>query len=284
MAKIGLIQLDNTMEGKVAPRQDAIIELAEKCLLEGADLVFFPEAFQYQCTNRDDKFAIVEKYAAAWQERCAALARKYHAYVVPWDYYVGDDGKAYNSSYILDRNGELVGRYCKCNLTYAEITTNVSHGMDIPVFDLDIGRVGMMICFDNYFPEVAATLGNKGAQLVLYPLFGDTLKPQWELKLRARAADHSFYVAPCQIDSWRKVSFTGMVDPEGNVIAKLEEDNSYLVVDIDIGKEVYTHTGGDLNKPGENLREYLHKCRNFAACKSLADPGTQALDWSEIYH
>ena len=283
MAKIGLIQMNNLMDGRVKARQDALIELAEKCLSEGADLVFFPEAFQYGGINRDDKIAIVETYSADWQKRCAELARKYHAYVVPWDYYC-EDGKAYNTSYILDRNGELVGRYKKCNLTRAELDSNVTHGTEIPVFDLDIGRIGIMICFDNYFPEVAATLGNKGAQLVLYPLYGDTLKPQWELKLRTRAADHSYYVAPCQIDTRQQVSFTGMVDPEGNIIERLVGDHTWRVVDIDIGREVHSNTMGDPSSKGENLREYLHRCRNYAAYTALAEQGTPPKSWDEIYY
>lgn len=284
MAKIGLIQVDNKMSADVKDRQDAIISLAEKCLEEGADLVFFPEAFQYAMINRDDKKLLAEKYSAEWQKRCSSLACRFGAYVVPWDYYTDSDGKTYNTSYILDRNGELVGRYKKCNLTYGEISTGLTNGNEFPVFDLDIGKVGIMICFDNYFPEVAAALGNNGAHLVLYPLYGDTLDPQWELKLRTRAADHSFFVAPCQIDSWRKISFTGMVDPEGNVIERLSEDNTYSVVEVDLGKEVYTHTGGDANGIGENLREYLHKCRNHSAFIHLSEEGTKPLSWEEIYH
>ena len=47
MARIGLIQVDNRMDKDITARQDVLISLAEKCLADGADLVFFPEAFQY---------------------------------------------------------------------------------------------------------------------------------------------------------------------------------------------------------------------------------------------
>ncbi|MBQ8525159.1 MAG: carbon-nitrogen hydrolase family protein [Clostridia bacterium] len=99
-----------------------------------------------------------------------------------------------------------------------------------------------MICFDNYFPESAAALGAKGAQLILYPLYGDTLKIDWELKLRTRAIDHALYIAPCQIDKYFDVAYTGVVDPEGNVVEKLTEVSSYKVVEIDLDKEVITNT------------------------------------------
>lgn len=282
MAKIGFIQVDNKMPCVIEERQNALIALGESCLKQGADLVFFPEFFQYvkQPGIRLEKERL-KKLATAWQERCAALAKKYHAYVVPWDYYVNDDGKVFNSAYILDREGNFIGRYCKCNLTHAERSDGVVEGLEYPVFDLDIGRIGIIICFDNYFPESVAALANQGADLVLYPLYGDTLKPQWELKLRARATDHTLYMASCQISSKLDIAYTGVADPEGNVIARLEEVNTYRVVDIDIGKTVWSNTAA---KPGqtEDLRAYLHKCRNFAAFGSLATQGTPSKEWDEI--
>ena len=281
MAKIGLIQVDNLMEYNIEARQNTLLSLGEACLKEGADLVFFPEAFQY-VKNRDvikDQTSF-EKIASAWKQKCAELAKKYKAYVVPWDYYF-ENGKVYNTSYILDRNGNEVGRYKKCNITHSEIQNGLSMGNDYPVFDLDFGKVGILICFDNYFPEAAACLGNRGAQLVLYPLYGDTLKPQWELKMRARAVDHHFYMASTQL-SLNNIAYTGIVNPLGDVVARLEKANSFMVVDIEVGKEVRTNTPA-IPGQSENLHEYLHKCRNYKSYKSLLNEGTMPKDWDEIF-
>ena len=285
MAKIGLIQMDNKMDGDIYVRQQAMLDMAEKCFKDGADIVLLPEAFQY-VMHRE---VIVDKesfkgIAEEWQKKCSALAKKYHAYFVPWDYNLDEEGNIYNSSYILDRDGELIGRYRKTNITYSEIQRGIICGNEFPVFDLDIGKVGMMICFDNYFPEVAATLGNKGAQMILYPLYGDTLKPQWEIKLKARAVDHNLFVVPCQIDSQQKVSFTGIVGPEGEVIARLEQDNTYQVVEIDLQRTVWSNTAANKDCKGENLREYLHRCRNHKAFTELSEQGTEPWEWSEIYY
>lgn len=65
--------------------------------------------------------------------RCAALAREYHAYIVPWDYEPRYDGRVYNSAYILDREGREIGRYHKVNLTYGELTGGIVNGDDCPV-------------------------------------------------------------------------------------------------------------------------------------------------------
>jgi predicted amidohydrolase len=282
MAKIGLIQGDNKIEYNIEKRQNMLIDLATACFEEGADLVFFPEAFQYD-GNRDimNDPQRLRDTADKWKARCAALAKKYRAYLVPWDYNAVD-GRIYNSSYVLDREGNEVGRYCKCNLTSGEMKNGLSHGEGYPVFDLDIGKVGIMICFDNYFPESAASLANAGAELILYPLYGDTLKPQWELKLRTRAADHSLYVASCQLQSYFDRAFTGIADPEGNIIEKIDSVNSYKVVDIEMGRIVKSDTYA--NHPyGEDLRAYLHKCRNYKAYSSLVGEGTKPLEWDEIF-
>jgi predicted amidohydrolase len=273
------------MDNSVELRQKALLQMAEHCFEEGADLVLFPEAFQYafhrEVIHDRETFRNI---SADWQNQCSALAKKYGAYLAPWDYYIDDDGKLYNTSYILGRDGEFIGRYRKTNITYSEMNRGISRGNEFPVFDLDIGKVGMMICFDNYFPEVAATLGNNGAQLVLYPLYGDTLKPQWELKLRARAADHSMFIVPCQIDTQQEVSFTGIVDPYGEIIARLEQDNTYQVVDIDLSKTVWSNTAAIKDSKGENLREYLHRCRNYKAFDKLAEQGYTPWSWDEIYY
>ena len=277
--------MDNKMDGSIELRQKALIEMAERCFEEGADLVLFPECFQYAVHREVVKdLERLKEIEIDWQKQCASIAKKHGAYLVAWDYHLDDDGKLYNTSYILGRNGEFIGRYRKTNITYGEIQKGVSCGNEFPVFDLDIGKVGIMICFDNYFPEVAANLGNKGAQLVLYPLYGDTLKPQWELKLRARAVDHSMFIVPCQIDTQQEVSFTGVVDPYGEIVERLEEDNTYRVVDVDLSKTVWSNTAAIKDSKGENLREYLHRCRNYKAFDKLAEQGYTPWSWDEIYY
>lgn len=282
--KIGVIQVDHVLNESMESKQEQLIELAEKCLEEGAELVFFPEAFQYtgcrEIKNDPEKLVAV---SSAWKERCSALAKKYNAYVVPWDYEYCD-GKVYNSSYILDRNGVEVGRYRKCQLTYSEeIVGGLTPGDEIPVFDLDIGKVGIMICFDNYFPETARVLGLKGAELVLYPLYGDTLNPQWEIKMKSRAIDNSMYVAPCQIDMINGIregiSYSGIVDPAGHTICRLTEKKSYQVVEIIMGKQVLTHTNGAV----EDIRQYLLCQRNPKAYGEIVAEKKNLWAWDDIY-
>lgn len=199
---------------------------------------------------------------------------------MPWDYEY-NDGKIYNSSYILDRNGVELGRYRKTQLTIGE--HDLTPGDDIPVFDLDFGKVGIMICFDNYFPEVARVLGLKGAELVLYPLYGDTLIPQWEIKMKAKAIDNSMYIASSQIDMYnginKGISYSGVVDPEGRTICRLTEKRSWQVIEITMGKQVLTHT---INIE-EDLKQYLKHQRNPKVFGEIVEETRDVWDWDDIY-
>ena len=166
--KIGLIQVNQIPEDRYEQRLDILENMARACYEEGAELVFFPEAYQHvpDRSVKSDHDRLVRLYNG-WKARCAALAREYHAYIVPWDYEPRYDGRVYNSAYILDREGREIGRYHKVNLTYGELTGGIVNGDDCPVFNLDFGRIGIMICFDNYCPEIARIMGNRGAELIL---------------------------------------------------------------------------------------------------------------------
>ncbi|MBE6589971.1 MAG: carbon-nitrogen hydrolase family protein [Ruminococcaceae bacterium] len=281
--KIGLIQVEQRSEEDYEVRTKKLLDAARECYLEGAELVFFPESYQH-VTNREIIYRPEELRLlnAEWKERCATLSREFGAYLVPWDYEVAEDGSIYNASYILDRDGKEVGRFRKVHLTHGEEMKGISHGMDFPVFNLDFGKVGIMICFDNYFPESARILGNRGAELVLYPLYGDTLIPQWELKMRARAIDNSMYVASCQIGGDLHKAYTGLVSPNGDVLCRLESYSSHLVVEVEMGKEVKTGTTGMAGYT-ENLRAYLERCHRPDAYAGLLEM-TPVREWEEIFH
>jgi len=246
--------------------------------------VFMPECSQYKAAYEQFLPAeLCRMYAQPYKERCAALAKKYSAYVVPWDY-EEKEGKVYNSSYILDRGGEEIGRYRKVNPTPSEINDGVSQGMEYPVFDLDIGKVGIMICFDNYFPESARILALNGAQLILYPLFGDTLKEGWQIKTRARAIDYSVYVAPCHICSCPKdtdVSFTGLIGPDGAVLCKLTGEGCYAVVEIDMNYQAVTSFAGFIGAEEDDIKQFLLKSRNTAAFGPVTRE-VQTPPWEDI--
>ena len=72
--------------------------------------------------------------------------------------YERDGDFIFNTAFLVDRAGELAGTYRKIHLYWPEEREGVSPGNELPVFDLDLGRVGIMICYDSWFPETAKLL------------------------------------------------------------------------------------------------------------------------------
>ena len=275
-AKIGIMQVVADYGWPPDKCIDHMLDLAEECLKEKADIVTVPEWYQY----KSDEAGNVEKsksYIDGNLERSSRLAEKYGAYVATWDIEHGPGGKAYNTSFIFGRDGAEIGRYRKVHPTPGERKHGISGGDDFPVFDLDFAKVGIMICYDNRFPESAGILTHKGAELILYPLYGEweDMVPgdSWEVCLRARAIDNEVYIVPCQLKNRignKRTAFSGIVTPGGYVLKKLEEPGSFAVVDIDLDI-----IDADLVNRGRNnipvTREALLNARNYAAYRALTN-------------
>ncbi len=107
------------------------------------------------------------------------------------------EGVRRNTAVILDRDGSLVGQYFKVHLTQPELDAGCVPGDVLPVFDVDFGRIGIMTCLDNSFPETARTLAVKGAEIIFFPHvqsgYGEI---GWMAQLISRAIDSGVYLVP----------------------------------------------------------------------------------------
>ena len=114
---------------------------------------------------------IAEPIPGPSTEYFGQLAKKHNLYIV-----VGlierDGHLIYNTAVLLGPDGKLVGKYRKVCLPRGEIEDGVAPGSDYPVFETRFGKVGMMICYDGFFPEVARELANRGAEVIAWPVWG----------------------------------------------------------------------------------------------------------------
>ena len=163
--------------------------------------------------------------------------QEYNTYIV-YNFHEYDKGEYYNTSILIGRKGETVGKYRKNQLTVVEYEEGMSPGKGYPVFETDFGRIGMLICFDHYFPQTAEEIVNNGAEIVLISSAGDA-----EEKLSARAMDTGAYFAVC---GWNKENKHGwgparMVSPTGEILAQSDKNTIPAVCDIDLSKRVRRH-------------------------------------------
>ena len=153
---------------------------------------------------------------------------------------------------LFDREGELVGKQRKIHPYWPEEPLGVSPGEGSEVFRTDFGTVGIMICYDSWWPESARLLALKGAELILFPNAG------YEEKiLPARAIDNNVYVVASTLGSPAAI-----VDPRGELLAVSGVDN-VLSAEIDLNDRPKCHpnAGGNLN-PGPGGARWARNARS----------------------
>ncbi|KAF8502463.1 carbon-nitrogen hydrolase [Gautieria morchelliformis] len=158
------------------------------------------------------------------------------------------DGKLYNTATVYNPVGDLVVIHRKVHLfdidipgkiTFKESTT-LTGGSNLTHFDTEFGRIGLGICYDVRFPEMAMVAARRGCAVMIYPgAFNLTTGPMhWELLQRARAVDNQIYVATCspardmaaEYHAW---GHSSVVSPIGDVVATTDEQESIVYADID---------------------------------------------------
>jgi predicted amidohydrolase len=143
---------------------------AEQFIAEASsenDLIVFPEDFILGPLNERNEFA---DYQGHYVKHFQLLASKYHIDIVPGSIIEGDKTGLYNTTYYIDRYGEIHGKYRKVNLWLPE-RSYISPGQGIPVFDTRIGRVGLIICWDLMFPEVFRAMVKERVEIVICPSY-----------------------------------------------------------------------------------------------------------------
>jgi predicted amidohydrolase len=161
------------------------------------------------------------------------MARKYGMYVAT-SLHEREGDRLYNTAVLIGRRGEVVGKYRKVHLALEEAERGLTAGTEFPVFETDFGRVGMMICWDYWFPEPARLLRLKGAEMLLLPIAGDGDPRHWDVTSRARALDNSVYLVASNTVT---ESGSRIIGPTGQVLAETTDDFGVAISEIDLNRE-----------------------------------------------
>lgn len=150
--------------------------LIEKAAREGANLVLLPELFEghYFCQVEDyDLFSLAEEFKGSKTlAHFAKVAKKYHV-VLPVSFFERSGVAYFNSLAMIDSDGSILGLYRKSHIPtgecYEEKFYFAEGDTGFKVFHTSAGKIGVGICWDQWFPEVARILTLKGAELIVYP-------------------------------------------------------------------------------------------------------------------
>lgn len=139
----------------------------------------------------------------------------------------------FNTAVLINPRGEVIGKYRKVCLPHGEVVAGVAPGAEFPVIDTDLGKVGMMVCYDGFFPEVARALAANGAEIIAWPVWGCDPK-----LAQARAGENRVpIVSSTFMDRKDQWMVSGIFDHEGNLAAQADQWGDIAVADIELGRK-----------------------------------------------
>ena len=251
---VGLVQMACGGDPEANRRHalDGIREAAAR----GADIICLQELFasEYFCQTEDARrFDLAEAIPGRSTELCAALARELGVVVIAPVFERRTAGLYHNTAAVIDATGDLLGLYRKQHIPddpqYFEKFYFAPGDLGYRVFDTRAARVGVLICWDQWFPEAARLMALQGAEVIFYPsaigwLAADPATEQetqydaWRTVQRAHAIANGVYVAAVnraghEGDPAGGIHFWGrsfVADPAGRVVAQAAGDSAEVVV------------------------------------------------------
>lgn len=202
-ARIGLVQ----WEMRSMPHVDALLEQVEffvdvvsgyKC-----DFILFPELFNapvmadYNHMQEADAIRELARFTEHIRDRFIEFAIGYNVNIITGSMPYVRDGKLLNISYLCRRDGTW-DSYCKIHPTPIEVKSwGMAGGDELRAFDTDCGKIGILICYDVEFPELARMYAEQGIQLLFVPFLTDTQNGYTRVRhcAQARAIENECYVA-----------------------------------------------------------------------------------------
>ncbi|BEU86636.1 carbon-nitrogen hydrolase family protein [Selenomonas sp. TAMA-11512] len=235
-------------------------ELVADAASRGAQLVVLPELFNtgYRVETRDTELA--ESLTGRTSQWMQDTAQRYGIYLAGALLERGEDGLVYDTAVLVGAEG-LIGRHRKMHLWDAE-NSRFAKGEEIGVYRLPFATVGLLICYEIGFPEMARIQTLKGADVLLYSsAFGRARDYVWDIASRSRALENGVYVVACnRCGQEQDTSFGGLsriVAPDASLLAAAEADGEAVVC-----AEIDSDEAATMRRTLPYLRDLHPKLRN----------------------
>lgn len=229
-------------------KREQFAPLVAEAADRGADLVVLPETLAYYHSGKT-LVECAEPIPGPTSSYFASLAKENRLHLVA-GLVERDEHLVYNTAALFSSDGELVGTYRKVTLPRSEIEAGVTPGDSYPVYDTSLGRIGMMICYDGFFPEVARELAKNGAEVIAWPVWGCN-----PLLARARACENHVYVVSSTYtnasENWMETAVYGL---DGTPLAKATAESSVVMSKVDLNQRLYWNSLGDFRAQIERHR------------------------------
>ncbi|MEH6836437.1 MULTISPECIES: carbon-nitrogen hydrolase family protein [Falsihalocynthiibacter] len=182
-----------------------------------------------------EKFKLPQENAVI--DRFCEAARRYKIWLIPGSMFLThpENSGVYNTSLVIDPNGIVVRRYAKM-FPFLPYEAGVTPGTEFCVFDVpDVGRFGLSICYDMWFPETTRQLTSQGVEVLLHPVLTGTTDRDAELSIaRATAAQFQCYVIDVNGLGAGGIGKSCVVDPTSQVLHQSGGQEDMFPIEVDM--------------------------------------------------
>jgi N-carbamoylputrescine amidase len=259
--KLGLIQTACSADPDANLKKT--LALADRAAQSGAQIVCTQELFrsQYFCQSEDHKnFKLAEPIPGPSTDAFCKLARKHKVVVIASLFEKRAAGVYHNTAAIIDADGSLLGIYRKMHIPddplYYEKFYFTPGDLGFKVWPTRYGKIGVLICWDQWYPEAARLTALQGAQILFYPTaigwhpgekkkYGERQHNSWETIQRSHAIANGCYVAVANRIGHEKLAGKGIefwgqsfvAGTSGEILAKTgAHKEEILIVPVDLAK------------------------------------------------
>lgn len=243
--KLAVIQM-NIVDDKIK-NLETLSNFLNKVVEDKVDIAILPEMFC--CPYITHKFPLYAEHEGdATFTYLSKLAKLHNIYLVAGSIpELDENNKVYNTSYVFDRSGNMIGKHRKIHLFDMKIgdkviqeSKTISSGDKVTTFETEFGKFGLCICYDLRFPEIFNMMVNEGAKAIIVPAaFNMKTGPaHWELLFKSRAVDNQVYTIGCAPsrnldDKYVSYGNSIVVSPWGDILNRLDGNEGYFICDID---------------------------------------------------
>jgi N-carbamoylputrescine amidase len=262
--RVGLVQ--QKVGATPAGNLDRAIEGIRAAAAKGAQIICLQELFgwYYFCQREDhDFFQLAEAIPGPSTDRLSAVAKELGVVIVASLFERRAQGLYHNTAAVIDADGSYLGKYRKMHIPddpqFYEKFYFTPGDLGFRSWDTKFGKIGVLICWDQWYPEAARLTAMSGAEILFYPTaigwlppekaeYGERQQAAWETIQRSHAVANGCYV--CSVNRTGHevlpgsdvnapgIEFWGgsfIADPNGRILTKAGQDEEILVADCDLG-------------------------------------------------
>lgn len=201
-----------------------------------------------------------QEVPGAFEQEMQALAKKHNIWLLPGSIFEKSDGHIYNTATVINPLGEVVTRYRKM-FPFYPYEVGVTSGTEFCTFDVpDVGRFGVSICYDMWFPETIRTLAVKGAEVILHPTMTGTIDRDIELSIvRAMATVNQCYFFDVNGLDTGGSGCSIVCGPDGRVLHESGSTEEIFPLEIDMERVKRSREYGvlRLGQPLKSFRDHI---------------------------